>query len=173
MIAGKLLTLTSKGREELKTRVYKLDAMSRNILFLVDKGNATIEALRQRSLFPPETLMARIPQLVAERFLDDAGGSGPAEGLISSAAAINTRGLDALQLQPGVSLSQARFELCDFCLDHFGTRGQALVSAVNRCSELNQLQQVLDRIQAEVRQSLPDHLPALITCVSSINQSAP
>jgi ribosomal protein L12E/L44/L45/RPP1/RPP2 len=58
---------------------------------------------------------------------------------------------DPLRLVTGVSLAQARFALSDFCLDHFGSRSQALVEAINDCIDLSSLQKILSRIGTEIK----------------------
>lgn len=172
MIAGKaLLMLTAKGREELKSRSFRLDPMGRNILFLIDRGNNTSDALVERAVFPRTALLDRILQLVAAHFIevDPLGANGPPS---RSAGTLPGSTSEGLRLKAGISLSQARFALCDFCLDHFGTRSQKLVEAINLCDTLSALQQALDQIRDEVRQNPGARFPELVACVDSINDSA-
>lgn len=167
MIAKQPLMLTNTGREELATRVHRLDAMARNILFMIDKGTNTADTIVQRSVFPREAVLDRIARLLRDGFL--AGGNA---GRPLAAAADGAGSSVTLQLLPDVSLSQARFALSDFCLDHFGTRAQGLVQAIDRCGDLGSLQRVLDGIHSEVRQHFGDRLPELLLCVREINQTA-
>lgn len=167
MIANnQILVLTPKGRDELKTRAFKLDTVDRNTLFLVEKGNSTPATILQRSLFPKDIIAARIQALVSGGFLD----AGAAAGAPSSASALPAQ--QTLQLKPGISLSQARFSLSDFCLEHFGTRSARLVESIERCGDVPSLQKVIDMIHAEIRQNAGNRLPALANCVAEINDSA-
>jgi hypothetical protein len=75
------------------------------------------------------------------------------------------------RLKLGVSPSQARFALTNFCLDQFGTNGQYLADLVDVCSDVAGLQQVLNAIRAEVDSRCPDRLPALVACVREINET--
>jgi hypothetical protein len=77
-----------------------------------------------------------------------------------------------LSLKAGISPTQARFALANFCLDQLGTEGQALATVIELCKDLASLQQALDDIQIEVDGSCPDRLPALAACVNEINETA-
>ena len=78
---------------------------------------------------------------------------------------------DPLRLVAGVSLAQARFALSDFCLDHFGSRSQTLVDAINDCIDLSGLQKILSRIATEIKERHRDSLPKLLECVREINNT--
>jgi gas vesicle protein len=69
-------------------------------------------------------------------------------------------------------MSQARFVLCDFCLDQFGTKAQPLIDAIENAADVAELQQALDDITAEVREHLKDQLPALMSQVRDINETS-
>jgi hypothetical protein len=77
-----------------------------------------------------------------------------------------------LNLKSGVSPSQARFALSNFCLDQFGTTGQDLADVLELCTGVDGLQEALNSIQTEVRKRCPDRMPALVACVEEINQTA-
>jgi hypothetical protein len=78
---------------------------------------------------------------------------------------------DPLRLAAGVSLAQARFALSDFCLDHFGSRSQPLVDAINDCIDVSSLQRILSRIGTEISERHRDALPRLLDCVREINDT--
>ena len=78
---------------------------------------------------------------------------------------------DPLRFVAGVSLAQARFALSDFCLDHFGSRSQALVDAINDCIDLSGLQKILSRIGTEIKERHRESLPRLLECVHEINDT--
>jgi hypothetical protein len=77
-----------------------------------------------------------------------------------------------LSLKAGISPSQARFALANFCLDQLGTEGQALATVIELCKDVASLQQALNDIQIEVDDRCPDRLPALVACVNEINETA-
>ena len=77
-----------------------------------------------------------------------------------------------LILKSGVSPSQTRFALSNFCLDQFGTKGQELADVVELCTDVTSLQEAVNSIQVEVHNRCPDRLSALVACISEINETA-
>jgi hypothetical protein len=61
--------LTLKGSEELEKRTYRLDAKVRNILFLIQKGQPTIEGILENSIFPREDVLERLRELLRGHFI--------------------------------------------------------------------------------------------------------
>jgi hypothetical protein len=84
----------------------------------------------------------------------------------------NNRYFDDVRLKAGVSLSQARFTLSNFCLNNFGADGQYLADLMDFCVDIRQLQEVLNTVRDEVRSRFPDRLPALLACVLEANETA-
>jgi hypothetical protein len=84
----------------------------------------------------------------------------------------NSRYGDEFRLSGGVSLSQARVILSNFCLNHLGEDGQYLADVIDFCVDARQLQEVLNTLREEVRTHFPDYLPALIAFVREINDTA-
>ena len=78
---------------------------------------------------------------------------------------------DELRLKTGVSLSQTRFALSNFCLNNFGADGQYFADVIDLCVDANRLQEALDAIRAEVRRRCPERLPALVACVREANET--
>jgi hypothetical protein len=74
------------------------------------------------------------------------------------------------QLDAGISVSQARYILSDFCLDQFGTKGQPLIDAIGKAVDVERLQQVLDRITREVRKQRRPQMPELLSRIREINE---
>ena len=164
-----VLILTAKGTEELRNHASKLDASARNILSLIEQGCRTTDAILQRSMFPHNSVVDGLRRLLTNRFVamaDDEPASRP--GGSADSARVGRRGL---RLNFGISPSQARFALADFCMDEFGTDGQYLVDAVSLCNDVMSLQEVLNSIRAEVDERLAKRLPALIACVREINET--
>jgi hypothetical protein len=64
-----LFELTLKGTEELTARTYRLDAKTRNILFLIQRGFATVEGILENSIFPREDVVERLRELLRGHFL--------------------------------------------------------------------------------------------------------
>jgi hypothetical protein len=188
------LMLTLKGAEELSQRTHRLDLKLRNILFLIQKGTPTIDAILQNSIFPQDEVIEKLRGLVKERFVEvnagaaPAGAASPSESVVAEARpatlgnAVDPTTIGGSPfartsrpafpvLDSGVSMSQARFLLCDFCLDQFGARAQPLIDAIEATSDVAELQQVLDGITAEVRRHIKDQLPVLMATVRDINQT--
>ncbi len=78
---------------------------------------------------------------------------------------------DELRLKPGVSLSQTRFALANFCLTHLSADGQYYADVIELCVDTPRLQEVLNIIAAEVAKRCPDRLPALAACVREANDT--
>lgn len=180
------LALTLKGTEELALRTYRLDIKLRNILFLIQKGTPTTEAILQNSIFPRDEVIEKLRLLLKEQFVEASlaaghGGSAAraestevAAGPATVGPAPYDRSAPAVlpTLEPKVSMSQARFLLSDFCLDQFGAKAQPLTDAIEAAGAVADLQQVLDGITAEVRKRFQDQVPALLAKVREINQTA-
>jgi len=76
-----------------------------------------------------------------------------------------------MRLKGGVSLTQTRFALSNFCLSHFGADGQYFADVIELCADAHQLQEALNTIRAEVRTRCPDRLGALAECVREANDT--
>ena len=164
-----VLVLTSKGSEELLNHAFQLDVSSRNILSLIDQGCKTADAILQRSMFPHNTVVDSLRRLLTNKFVAYAEDE-PAP----RAAGLPNTGRPArrdLRLNFGISPSQARFALSNFCMDEFGTDGQYLVDAVSLCNDVMSLQEVLNSIRADVDERYPGRISALIACVRGINET--
>jgi hypothetical protein len=173
-----LLFLTPKGTEELRSRAHRLDFAARNILFLIQQGFSTAEAILQRTIFPADAVMERLGRLLGNKFVAVAPGAAPAPARTSALArtppaAGRPAVSDMPTLSAGIAPSQARFALSDFCLEVFGTQGQGLVDAVDSCADVAGLQQLLNRIGREVEARSPGRLAALADCVREINETDP
>jgi len=182
---GSLLVLTAKGAEELRARVHRLDVKARNILFLIHMGSQNLEAILEKTIFPRNEVATKVyalleGQFIALDFRQPVSPAGPSLPPIKTptltsaplpAQAPQRGAMEAPVLQAGVSLSQTRFALSDFCLDCFGIEAQRMIGAIDRCTNLNGLQQVLNTIFAVVRKDQPDQLPALYARVEEINAS--
>jgi hypothetical protein len=188
------LALTAKGIEELALRTHGLDTRLRNILFLIQKGTPTIEAILQNSIFPHEEVIEKLRGLLKERFVELVSGLSPpptaappkprtlAGGGATAEIPLEAPPVTAPPVQaaaPGfpileaaISMSEARFELCDFCLDLFGTNAQPLLDAIEDAANVAELQHVLDGLTAQMRKHLKDKLPTLMAKVREINETA-
>jgi hypothetical protein len=164
-----VLILTAKGTEELRQNAFHLDVTARNILSLIEQGCKTSDAILQRSMFPHNSVVDGLRRLLTNKFVaiaDDEPVSRSG-GAADSARAARRE----LRLNFGISPSQARFALSNFCMDEFGTDGQYLVDAVSLCTDVMSLQEVLNSIRAEVAERFADRLPALVVCVREINET--
>ena len=164
-----VLILTAKGTEELRQHAFHLDVTARNILSLIEQGCKTSDAILRRSMFPHNSVIDGLRRLLSNKFVaiaDDEPASRSG-GAADSARAARRE----LRLNFGISPSQARFALSNFCMDEFGTDGQYLVDAVSLCTDVMSLQEVLNSIRAEVAERFADRLPALVVCVREINET--
>jgi hypothetical protein len=193
------LALTPKGVEELTLRTHRLDPRLRNILFLIQKGTPTLEAILQNSIFPHEEVIEKLRGLVKDRFVELVSGLSPSSAQPKSRNTINgaprseaadiapeAASVPAIparlapqtvapafpSLDSGISMSQARFLLCDFCLDQFGTNAQPLLDAIEDAGDVDALQNVLDGLTAQMRKHQKQKLPELIAKVHEINETA-
>src|SRR6201999_1041976 len=164
-----ILVLTSKGIEELRNHAFQLDASARNILSLIEQGCKTTDAILQRSMFPHNSVVDGLRRLLTNKFVamaDDEPASRA--GSPADAARVGRR---ELRFNFGISPSQARFALSNFCMDEFGIDGQFLVDAVCLCTDVMSLKEVLNSIRSEVEERLPARMAALIACVRELNDS--
>ncbi|MDP9008366.1 MAG: hypothetical protein M3N91_06605 [Pseudomonadota bacterium] len=173
MKAGeKYFLLTPKGIEELHGRAQKLDANTRNVLSLIDQGFTSADAILQRSKSSRDELIDMLRLLLSNGFVATATSDGSAKAATpeptpSVADSISER----LRLKSGISPSQGRFVLSNFCLDQFGTAGKDLADVVDLCVDVAGLQLALDSIRSEVKRVCPDRRPLLVACVREINET--
>jgi hypothetical protein len=176
MKAGeKFFLLTPKGMEELRGRTPKLDSTGRSILSLIDQGTSVAESILQRSKLTRDQVIEGLRSLLSSGFISTSTGDATVqptpeptpEPTPSVADSVSER----LRLKPGISPSQARFALSNFCLDQFGTNGQDLAEAVGFCTDVDSLQMALDNIRTEVKKLFPERRAALVACVREINET--
>lgn len=174
MKAGeKFFLLTPKGTEELRGRTPKLDATARSILSLIDQGTIVAESILQRSKFTRDQVIEGLRVLLSNGFISTSTSdvtvqpTSTPEPTPSVADSVSER----LRLKPGISPSQARFALSNFCLDQFGANGQDLAEAVGFCTDVDSLQMALDNIRTEVKKLFPERRAALVACVREINET--
>jgi hypothetical protein len=79
---------------------------------------------------------------------------------------------DELRLRSGVSISQTRFALSNFCLSNLGGDGQYFADVLELCGDTARMQDVVNTIREEVRKRCPERLAALIACVREANDTA-
>ncbi len=163
-----VLILTSKGSEELRNHAFQLDVSARNILSLIEQGCKTADAILQRSMFPRNTVVDGLRRLLTNKFVVIADGEPAGRGGSAGSARSGRRDL---RLKFGVSPSQARFALSNFCMDEFGTDGQYLVDALSLCNDIMSLQEALNSIRSEIDERFPDRLPALAACIRELNET--
>jgi hypothetical protein len=164
------LQRTQKGEDEVARRAYKLSLKKRSVLILLDKPR-TIECILRKSLFPHDEMVEEIRALLRDAFVAiDGEGARPA-GANGGAAAVPALG-GGLDLDADISMSEAKFLLVDFCVDHFGTQSQALIDEIRACGGEKELSFCLGKAFAAVERQCPDQLPALLALVKKINETA-
>jgi hypothetical protein len=173
MKSGEKLQITPKGVDELRGRASKLDLHSKIFLSLIEQGATTSEALMQRSKATREQVADGLRLLMSNKLVETGPASPPGspsgsgEAAPSAADSISER----LRFKPGISPSQARFALSNFCLDVFGTAGQDLADVVEFCNDVSNLQMALDTIRSEIKKLHPERRPDLVAVVREINET--
>ena len=172
MKAGeKFFLLTPKGMEELRGRTPKLDATGRSILSLIDQGTTVAESILQRSKLSRDQVIEGLRSLLSSGFISPSTSDVTVQPTPESTPSVADSVSERLRLKPGISPSQARFALSNFCLDQFGTNGQDLADAVGFCTDVDSLQMALDNIRTEVKKLFPERRAALVACVREINET--
>jgi len=165
------LHITQKGVEELEHRTYKLSTRKRSVLILLDKPQ-TLAQLTQRSVFR-EQIVEEVATLVREGFIALPGSVDPAGTRSAGPVSIAPEAAaDGLHLEEEVVLSEAKFQLVDFCVDSFGTQSQTFVDEIRTCRSARDLDVYLRRIVAATRKSCPQRLDLLTSLVKEINETA-
>ena len=165
MKPGDKLQITPKGTDELRSRASKLDVNTKIFLSLIEQGAGTPEAIMQRSKATREVVADGLRLLMSNKLVETGSGSG--EAAPSVADSISER----LKFKPGISPSQARFALSNFCLDIFGAAGQDLADVVEFCNDVSSLQMALDTIRSEIKKLHPEKRPDLVAVVREINET--
>ncbi|MDO8789331.1 MAG: hypothetical protein Q7J42_14765 [Sulfuritalea sp.] len=164
------LQLTLKGADELKHRTCKLGMKKRSMLILLDKPQS-VQYLLGKSVFTQGEVIEEIRALVTEQFIAvSVNGALHAAGAEPTAAAPEPNG--HLHLHGGIVISEAKFLLIDFCVDHFGTGSQAFVDEISACGKENDLGYCLGKVMAAAQKRCPDQLPKLLGLVKEINETA-
>jgi len=174
MKAGeKFFLLTPKGTEELRSQTPKLDVIARGILSLIEQGTTVAESILQRSKFTRDEVIEGLRVLLSNGFISTSTSEGTVQAPPVSTPAVSVADSvsERLRLKPGISPSQARFVLSNFCLDQFGTNGQDLADVVGFCTDVASLQLALDNIRTEVKKLFPERRAALVACVREINET--
>ncbi len=172
MKAGeKCFLLTPKGMEELRGRTPKLDASARSILSLIDQGTTVAESILQRSKLSRDQVIEGLRSLLSSGFISPSTSDVTVQPTPEPSPSVADSVSERLRLKPGISPSQARFALSNFCLDQFGTNGQDLADAVGFCTDVDSLQMALDNIRTEVKKLFPERRAALVACVREINET--
>ena len=174
MKAGeKFFLLTPKGTEELRSQTPKLDVIARGILSLIEQGTTVAESILQRSKFTRDQVIEGLRLLLSNGFISTSTSDGAVQAPPDSTPPVSVADSvsERLRLKPGISPSQARFALSNFCLDQFGTSGQDLAEAVGFCTDVASLQLALDNIRTEVKKLFPERRAALVACVREINET--
>jgi hypothetical protein len=110
-------------------------------------------------------------KLLSNKLIIAAGDGGTAAGHAAGKPVPGRPARRETRLKFGVSPTQARFALSNFCMDQLGAEERYLVDTLSLCNDVMTLQEVLNSIRAEVDERFPDRLPALFDCVREINET--
>lgn len=158
------LSLSEKGHDELINRTYKLNMQQRGVLILL-KTPCIYESFLQKPLVNNSNdFIVILEGLAVEGFIAiNANGSARETGTISE---------PDLQLQEGIVVSEAKFQLINYCVDNFGTKSQELVTQISECTNEKQLQHCLNDIVTATKKEIPDQLKYLFQITKEINKTA-
>src|SRR5258708_38978901 len=127
------------------------------------------DAMLQRWMFTRNTVVEGLRRLLTKKLVVIADEEPAARAGGAAGPARPSR--RELRLNFGISPSQARFVLSNFCMDEFGTDGQFLVDAVSLCNDVMSLQEVLNSVRSEIDERFPARMPALVACIREINET--
>ncbi len=172
-------TITPKGVEEVQHRNNRLSIKRRSVLLLLEKPQSIAQIL-QRTVFPHNEIVAEVEFLMREGFIRQG-----ASAAIEAAAPISPRPSSTmtgastdpiatvLRLDEEIIISEAKFLLADFAMDHFGVQqARELSEEVRACRELPDIQSFLQKIYAMTEKAYPDKIPVLLALVKEINDTA-
>jgi len=161
--ASTRLSITAKGEDELKNRLYKLSIRKRSVLVSLEKPH-TVEQVVERSVFQEDEIIHEIHSLENDGFI-----------AIEGAEAMPQRGerqRGRFELNDDIVLSEAKYLLIDFCVDSFGTHAETLADGIRVCKTPESLAKSLKTIAEAAEKQCPDRLPALFKIIREINETA-
>ena len=163
MEATTRLSITAKGEDELKHRIYKLSIRKRSVLVSLEMPH-TVAQVIDRSVFQEDEILDEIRALTSDGFV-----------AVEGAEASTRRGepqRGRFELKDDIVLSEAKYLLIDFCVDSFGTHAQTLADGIRVCKTPESLAQSLETLAKAAEKQCPDRLPALFKIISEINETA-
>ncbi len=163
MEASTRLSITAKGEDELKHRLYKLSIRKRSVLVSLETPH-TVAQVVERSVFQEDEILDEIRTLTGEGFVTMEGAeAAPRHG-------DQQRG--RFELNDAIVLSEAKYLLIDFCVDSFGTHAQTFADGIRVCKTAESLAKSLETLAKAAEKQCPDRLPALFKIIQEINETA-
>jgi hypothetical protein len=161
--ASTRLSITAKGEDELKHRLYKLSIRKRSVLVSLETPH-TVAQVVERSVFQEDEILDEIRTLTGEGFVTMEGAeAAPRHG-------DQQRG--RFELNDAIVLSEAKYLLIDFCVDSFGTHAQTFADGIRVCKTAESLAKSLETLAKAAEKQCPDRLPALFKIIQEINETA-
>ena len=168
------VSLTPKGEDELKNRVYKLNMKKRNVLILVQQPR-TIQYVMDRAVFDAKELIDEIVSLVKEGFLKLSGESTAHAAAASSKPVEKAKPIPFdgnLTIREDIVLSEARFLMADYCVEVFRTNSTQYVEKLSACKTVDEFAQCAKEICEVTKSAYPEYAETFQTVLKEINQSA-
>lgn len=156
------LSLTRKGEDELKHRVFKLSIRKRSVLVSLETPH-TVQHILDRSVFQEDEILDEIRNLLDGGFIALEGSELAASGKLER---------DRFELEEDIVLSEAKYLLIDFCVDSFGTHAQSFANGIRICKTPEALGKYLKTIAEAAGRACPDRLPTLFRIIQEINETA-
>lgn len=170
------LSLTPKGEDELKNRVYKLNMKKRNVLILLQQPR-TIQYVTDKAVFDAKELLEEIVTLVKEGFLKLSGEGGIDTASLSGVGAQAEKPKPIpfdgnLTISEDIILSEARFLMVDYCVEVFKTNSTKFVEKLGVCKTVEEFTQCALEICEVTKSKYPEYAPAFHGVLKEINSTA-
>jgi hypothetical protein len=159
------VSISPKGTEEVKSRVYKVGMRKRSVLILLETPR-TMEYLISKSVLPRPELILEIEALFQEGFIFL--GSTVVQPSASAPKAVQSD----MSLKSGIVLSEAKFLMIDFWVDSFGTEAEEFTQEVGACENSVDLNVCLRKLIDSLGKNCPDRLPMVGNMIREINETA-
>lgn len=159
------VSISPKGTEEVKGRVYKLGMKKRSVLILLETPR-TLEYLISKSVLPRPELFLEIESLFKEGFIF-LGGTVAQPSASAPKAVLND-----MSLKSGIVLSEAKFLMIDFWVDSFGTEAEEFTQEVGACENSVDLNVCLRKLIEGLEKNCAHRLPMVGSMIREINETA-
>lgn len=148
--------------------MYKIGMKKRSLLILLERPQ-TVEALLKKSVLQEPECLEEIQTLLGEGFISlESDGTVQSPAILMPAAPAKA----GFYLVDDIILSEAKFLLVDFCVDHFGTHSKTFVDEIRTSVSLEGIRKCLDKVAEQVERQDAKLTSPLLGLVREINDTA-